>query len=303
MLHGIAFKYFLEVAQTGSLSGASQRLHVAVSAISRQIAHLEEEVGAPLFARAPRGMVLSPAGKLLLAHARRMQLESEDVLKEIAALQGERQDRIRLAASSGPARGILPVTMAEFHRDYPATCFTLGVLSPQEAMRLTIEGEVDISVNFMVEEARGVDVRYSQRAPVCAVMAAGHPLAGRSRIVLEDLRGYPLALTDSNSTARHLLRRVGALDALHMTPVLESNHTEALRSFVMHSQAVTFAGYVSVACQPEYKGLVVRPIADIELQSRRLEILVMQGRQLPQAAERFVERLIARLEELDAHRL
>ncbi|WZB74386.1 LysR family transcriptional regulator [Achromobacter insuavis] len=51
-MHGIALRYFVEVAQAGSLSGASERLHVAVSAISRQIAKLEEEAGAPLFERA-----------------------------------------------------------------------------------------------------------------------------------------------------------------------------------------------------------------------------------------------------------
>jgi len=300
-MHGIAFKYFLEVAEAGSLTAASQRLHVAVSAISRQMAHLEEEVGAPLFIRGPRGMVLSPAGRLLLAHARRVQLESQDVLKEIAALQGERHDEIRLAASSGPAKGILPMTMAAFHGDHPATRFTLQVLAPQDAVRRTAEGEIDVAVTFMVEEAGGgVTVRYSQRAPVCVVMAAGHPLAGRPRIVLEDLRGYPLALTDPNSTARHLLGRVGALDALRMTPVLESNYSETLLGFVRHSQAITFAGYASVAWRLGYDGLVVRPIADIELQSRSLQVLVMQGRQLPQAVERFVERLIARLAELEA---
>ena len=56
-MHGIALRYFVEVAQAGSLSGASERLHVAVSAISRQIAKLEEEEGAPLLERDARGMV------------------------------------------------------------------------------------------------------------------------------------------------------------------------------------------------------------------------------------------------------
>ena len=100
-MHGIALKYFLEVAQAGSLSGASERLHVAVSAISRQIAKLEEEAGAPLFERAARGMVLSPAGQLLLAHARRTMLEAESVLQEIAAARGMARNEIRVAAVEG----------------------------------------------------------------------------------------------------------------------------------------------------------------------------------------------------------
>ena len=58
-LHGLALRYFVEVARTGSISDASARLHVAVSAISRQIAKLENETGAPLFERRPRGMALS----------------------------------------------------------------------------------------------------------------------------------------------------------------------------------------------------------------------------------------------------
>jgi DNA-binding transcriptional LysR family regulator len=64
-----ALRYFLEVARSGSLSKASEHLYVAVSALSRQIAKLEEEVGAPLFERRPRGMVLSDAGRLLVGYA------------------------------------------------------------------------------------------------------------------------------------------------------------------------------------------------------------------------------------------
>jgi len=85
MLHGIALRYFVEVARTGSLAAASEQLHVAVSAISRQIGKLEEDVGAPLFERLPRGMVLTEAGELLAEHARRTLLEADAVLGDISA--------------------------------------------------------------------------------------------------------------------------------------------------------------------------------------------------------------------------
>lgn len=62
-LHGIALRYFVEVARTGSISDASARLHVAVSAISRQIARLESDLGVALFERRPRGMSLSEIGR------------------------------------------------------------------------------------------------------------------------------------------------------------------------------------------------------------------------------------------------
>ncbi|MBP0573743.1 LysR family transcriptional regulator, partial [Mycobacterium tuberculosis] len=70
-LHTTALRYFLEVVRTGSIADASGRLNVAPSAISRQIAKIEAELGVALFERRPRGMVASPAGELLARHARR----------------------------------------------------------------------------------------------------------------------------------------------------------------------------------------------------------------------------------------
>lgn len=61
-LQDTALRYFLEVAQCGSVSLASQRLHVAMSAISRQIANLELQLETPLFERHARGMVPTAAG-------------------------------------------------------------------------------------------------------------------------------------------------------------------------------------------------------------------------------------------------
>jgi DNA-binding transcriptional LysR family regulator len=61
-----SLKYFAEVARTGSLRQASETFFVAPSAISKQISNLERELGAALFDRSPRGVVLTLAGQLLL---------------------------------------------------------------------------------------------------------------------------------------------------------------------------------------------------------------------------------------------
>ena len=155
-MHGIALRYFVEVAQAGSLSGASERLHVAVSAISRQIAKLEELAGAPLFERAARGMVLSDAGRLLLTHARRTMLESESVLQEIAALKGAARDEIRVASVAGVARTFLPAAMARFRQDWPDMRFDLHVDTPREVLRRVAEGQAELGMAFNMERAGGL---------------------------------------------------------------------------------------------------------------------------------------------------
>lgn len=65
-------EYFVAVAEEGHVGRAALRLHVSQPPLSRQIKRLEEEVGAPLFERTPRGMRLLPTGERFLVHARKV---------------------------------------------------------------------------------------------------------------------------------------------------------------------------------------------------------------------------------------
>lgn len=71
-------RYFVAVAEEGTVSAASAALRVAQPPLSRQIRSLEDEVGTPLFARTSRGMQLLPAGEAFLSHARKILAELEE---------------------------------------------------------------------------------------------------------------------------------------------------------------------------------------------------------------------------------
>lgn len=76
-------EYFVAVAEEGHVGRAALRLHVSQPPLSRQIKRLEEEVGAPLFERTPRGMRLLPTGERFLVHARKVLDAADEALRSL----------------------------------------------------------------------------------------------------------------------------------------------------------------------------------------------------------------------------
>ena len=85
-LLSLPLRYFLEVARTGSVNQAAQRLHVAASAVSRQLGKLEDSLGVVLFERQARGMALTEAGARLMAHASAHDAQALELVEQLHGL-------------------------------------------------------------------------------------------------------------------------------------------------------------------------------------------------------------------------
>ena len=88
-LLSLPLRYFLEVARTGSVNQAAQRLHVAASAVSRQLGKLEDSLGVVLFERQARGMNLTEAGTRLLAHASAHDAQALELVEQLQDLSAQ----------------------------------------------------------------------------------------------------------------------------------------------------------------------------------------------------------------------
>ncbi|HUG25914.1 LysR family transcriptional regulator [Piscinibacter sp.] len=299
-LQETSLRYFLEVVRCGSITEASRRLNVAVSAISRQIKGLEDVLGTVLFERRPRGMVPSAAGELLAAHARKSALEADRVVGDILALQGQRSGNVRLATTEGFSVEFLPQLIAQFQQRYPEIMFQLHVSAPAEVTRRIGDGDADIGLTFSRTPEKGIKVEHRQPAPVVAVMRRDHPLAKFKQVLLAQLQAYPLALPDPDTTVRQLFDIGCSRQQLLVEPVFTSNYFQALFSFAaVGGGGITIAGEVSVRQRVAAGEMVAIRIRDRGMDGRSIEVQTLIGRTLPRAVQTFLDFLRNRLSETD----
>ncbi|MEH3085178.1 MAG: LysR family transcriptional regulator [Xylophilus ampelinus] len=296
-LQDTALRYFLEVVRCGSVSEAAVRLCVSGSAVSRQVAGLEEALGAPLFDRRPRGMVPSAAGELLAVHARRAALEADRVVADIEALKGLRRGRVRLASTSGFAIEFLPRMAAEFRLRFPGIQFQLQVAGPAEVTAAVLRGDADIGLTYSRAAEQGIEVAHRQATAVLAVVRPDHPLARRRRVTLAQLQPHPMALPGRDSTVRQLFDIGCSHEGRVFEPVFTSDSFEALGNFVLHAGAVSIAGEITVRHRMRRGELCGIPIRAPGMDGRAIELQALRGRTLPEGVRGFLAFLREQLPE------
>ncbi|MEN2471707.1 LysR family transcriptional regulator [Burkholderia sp. GS2Y] len=291
ILQEAAVRYFLEVVNAGSVADAATRLNVVPSAVSRQIARLENELGTPLFVRQSRGMVPSKAGEMLAAYARRSQLDAEQISLEIDALRGEAERTIRIACTEGFAAHFLPRAMADFRRTVAPASFEVVVDTAAEVTQRVRDGECDIGLTFSFGPSKDIQICFSAPSPVFAIVASSHPLARAEQVSFRELLAYPLALPGVHSTLHKLIDIYCSREGVACKSVLRSATLETLLGFTLASDAVTFCGELVVRPRLASGELVALPVPELTTGERAIEIQTLARRELPPLLQSFVEHL------------
>lgn len=290
-LLSIPMRYFMEVAQAGSVSQAAARLFVAGSAVSRQIAKLEDGLGTPLFERQRQGMVLTAAGQRLAGHLRNTMLDADQVLQEVRSLGGQAAGRVRVCCTEGFASGFMQRLMSDFQAAQPTAAIELHVGTPEEVSQRLLRGESDIGLKYVVAPETGLHVEHAAPAPVLAVMLPEHPLARRRTVELAQAVRHPLLVGSPGMTARQLLDLACSAQGLQYRALFVSNFSSVMLPLLRKGD-IMLSGRLTVAHLIEAGSVVARPFDEPLLQQRRLQALTLEGRTLPPLVQGFVGHLV-----------
>jgi len=178
MRHHTLMRMIDATARAGSIRKAAEQLAITHTALNRRILAFEAELGAPVFERLPRGVRLNPAGELVIHHFRSQIADMARVRSHIADLKGERRGHVAIACSQALLPYFLPREIAAYRAGHPAVTFSVELRDRDMAEQALADHVADLALVFEPVRLTEVQTLLTAPQPVCAVMAADHPLAG-----------------------------------------------------------------------------------------------------------------------------
>jgi len=294
-MHASVLKYFVEVAQSGSVRKASERLYVAASAVNRQILKLEDELGTELFDRMPGGLRLNPAGERLLRHVQET-LHGYQVLRtELDALKGERTGHIKLAAMDSFFADVLPEAVEEFLQLFPAVTYTITAMQPMDVPQHVVSGQIDVGLSFIGRLPAGAAAVALADMPLGLVMPPGHPLAAFEAVSLRECAKYPFLRSSAHPVISSSQSPEFAQFWDAMEPAATCNSTPTIKRLIAAGKGVSCFSEIAFIRELGRGELVWRPFDLPELRSMQVGIVVPTQRVLPHVTQNFVGRLARRL--------
>lgn len=249
---------FVAIAESGTFTAGALRVHVTQAAISMQIRQLETEIGAKVFVRAPRHVILTEAGEQLLRRARHILREHDAALDEIAELAGAERGRLRIGSASAMVlTEQLPSILKELRKQHPAAEIAVTSGTSEVLVDQILAGEVDIAFVSLPVDVRGIKTERLSEDQLVAIASPRHKLAKQRTVSAYTLAGERLILGERGGNTRRLIDLFFAQAGVTLRVAMELSRQQAIRRMVEEDMGVGIVPLQSVKEEVE-KGKLIR---------------------------------------------
>lgn len=280
---------FIEVARAGGFTQAAHTLHISQSAVSKQVAQLEHNLGTPLFDRLGSHVRLTAAGNVVLQRANDMLRLQQELLSELDDLSHLARGELRLGLPLLGSDALFANLFAEYRRRYPNVQVQLlegGSLVVEQAV---LSGELELGGSLTPKNPSFAYQPFCDE-PLDALLPADHPLAEGASVRLEQLAETPFLLYQRSFVLND--RLLQACQQLGFTPKEggRSGQSDFLVALVAAGQGVVLLPSVVA------RGLVRPGVVRLKLiapQDLRWDIAFIwrDGAYLSRAAQAWLELL------------
>ena len=290
-------RYFVRIAELGSVSAASHRLGVAQPSLSQHIKHLEQELGVDLLIRSSRGVSLTDSGQILLSHATSIVNAVDVAVTEIKDRSGEVRGSVSIGVPSS-AGNVLSVPLAE------TVChqFPKVMLRTMEAMSGHVQewlaqGQIDLGILYDIDHVRHLRTQPLLVEELFLVAAADgwHGKVGSNGIAdksvsLRECADLGLILPHRTHGLRETTERFASSQKVHLNVIIEMDSLTNIKALVARGSGYSILAHAAVVEEIQRATLVIIPIREPVM--RRTVFLVRNPSRPLTEATREIEGLI-----------
>src|ERR1700752_256343 len=180
-------RLFRHVVEAGSITGGSERAHLALAAASTRIRNMEEAFGAALLVRSRQGVTPTQAGRTLIQHARTMLRQAARLREDLGGYAGGFAGHVRMLSNTNALTEFLPEALSSFLAAHPHVSIDLEERLSDEIVGLIAEGVADLGIVAGTVDAGALETYPFRRDRFVLVVARDHALAKRAKIGFEDV--------------------------------------------------------------------------------------------------------------------
>jgi DNA-binding transcriptional LysR family regulator len=253
------------IAYTGSFTACGRKLHVSQSAISRQIALLEEELGEPLFLRIGRKVRMTPAAEALVQLGQRVSQDVRETVASVTDRTRELRGTLRLSGGMTVCLYLFPTLVKQLRRSHPKLDVKMMVATAGRSVEEIRAGHVDTGLlTLPVDEADLVTLPVL-REELLLVTMPGHPLAKRKKISAQDIAGEPFVAFEAGSGTRRVIDRFFLSENIEPNIVMETENVEIIKAMVKTGLGIGIVPYIAVAREVRARQFFVTRVEGHEL--------------------------------------
>ncbi|MFI6286318.1 LysR family transcriptional regulator [Streptomyces sp. NPDC051018] len=261
-----ALELLLAVARHGSLGRAAREMGITQPAASSRVRSMERRLGVALVDRSPRGSRLTEAGALVTDWARRVIEAAEAFDAGTQALRGQRDSRLRVAASMTIAEYLLPGWLIALRTRLPDTAVSLLAGNSAAVAAHLLEGGADLGFVEGLALPDGLDGTVIGHDRLVVVTAPGHPWARRrTPLGPAELAATPLIMRERGSGTRQVLHSALAGHGGPAEPLLELASTTAVKSSAVSGAGPAVLSELAVREEVSSRRLVAVRVSGVPL--------------------------------------
>jgi LysR family transcriptional regulator for metE and metH len=275
-----------------SVTAAARQLHLSQPAVTLQLRSLQALAGLPLIQRSSDGMLLTDAGREVLALTERIEAAIATCETSLEMIAGKTAGRISIGAVS-TAKYFVPFAISGFSRLYPNIDVTLFIGNRQEIGTALRGYDLDIAIMGRPPADIDMNVHLIGDHPHVIIAPTGHRLARKARLALSDLAGETFLTREPGSGTRGLMEQLFESGKLRPTIGMAMSSNETIKQSVIAGLGIAFISAHTVATELDERRLVTLDVEGLPV-IRQWFVLARKDKVLLPPAQAMLDFLSAK---------